>query len=139
MKILFCADIHIKLGQKGVPIDWAKSRYASFISQLNAWQADADLLVIGGDIFDKLPNMEELEIYYDLVASCRIRTIIYPGNHESIKKNTTFFSHLKTVTNRLNHLVTVVDAYYSEDGFDIIPYNKLKEYNPADVDFHADL
>jgi len=139
MKILFCADIHIKLGQKGVPIDWAKSRYASFISQLNAWQADADLLVIGGDIFDKLPNMEELEIYYDLVASCRIRTIIYPGNHESIKKNTTFFSHLKTVTNRLNHLVTVVDAYYSEDGFDIIPYNRLKEFEKDPVEFHADL
>lgn len=141
MKILFTADIHIKLGQKNVPVDWAKNRYSKLISQLNAWQADADMFIIGGDIFDKMPNMEELEIYYDLVTSCRIPTLIYPGNHESLKKDTTFFTYLKTVTHRLNHLVEVVDDYYShpDNYFDIIPYNKLKEYHPQNIDFHADL
>lgn len=128
MKILFAADIHIKLSQKSVPIDWAKNRYKLLINQLNAWQADADMFILGGDIFDKMPNMEELEIYYDLVSSCRIPTIIYPGNHESLKKDTTFFTYLKSVTNRLNKLVTVVDDYYSTNEFDIIPYNKLKDY-----------
>lgn len=128
MKILFTADLHIKLGQKNVPIPWAKNRYTSLISQLTEQQEDADMFIIGGDIFDKMPNMEELEVYYDLVASCVIPTIIYPGNHESLKKDTTFFTYLKTVTNRLNPLVMVIDDYYSEAEFDIIPYNKLKDY-----------
>lgn len=128
MKILFCADIHIKLGQKNVPVEWALNRYRLLINDLVEAQDHADLFVIGGDIFDKLPNMEELEVYYDLVTSCKIRTIIYPGNHESVKKDTTFFTYLKNVTNRLNSLVTVIDDYYSEGTFDIIPYNKLKDY-----------
>lgn len=132
MKILFTADIHIKLGQKNVPVDWSKNRYKLFIEQLMQHSVQADMLVVGGDIFDKLPNMEELEIYYDIVANCSIPTLIYPGNHESVKKDTTFFSHLKRVTKLLNSLVTVVDDYYTHyEGdavFDIIPYNKLKEY-----------
>ena len=141
MKILFTADIHIKLGQKNVPIDWAKRRYNDLITDLVTVQQQCDLFVIGGDIFDKLPNMEELEIYYDLVSRCEIPTIIYPGNHESIKKDTTFFTYLKSVTNRLNKNVRVIDEYYSHKTgeFDIIPYNKLKEYHPKDVDFHAKL
>lgn len=128
MKILFTADIHIKLGQKNVPVDWALNRYNLMINDLVEAQDHADMFVIGGDIFDKLPNMEELAVYYDLVSSCKITTIIYPGNHESVKKDTTFFTYLKSVTNKLNKLVTVVDDYYSNGVFDIIPYNKLKDY-----------
>ena len=141
MKILFTADIHIKLGQKNVPVDWARNRYKLFIEQLTQHAVQADMLVIGGDIFDKLPNMEELEIYYDLVANCALPTIIYPGNHESVKKDTTFFTHLKRVTKLLNPLVTVVDDYYThpDNSFDIIPYNRLKQYHAGDVDFHADV
>lgn len=137
MKIIFTADLHIKLGQKNVPVEWAKNRYSLLIADLVEAQKHAEYFIIGGDIFDKLPNMEELEIYYDLVASCTIPTIIYPGNHESIKKDTTFFTYLKSVTSRLNKLVEVVDDYYTkfspfephtEPVFDIIPYNKLKDY-----------
>jgi DNA repair exonuclease SbcCD nuclease subunit len=149
MKILFTADIHIKLGAKNVPVEWAKLRYYELINDLATLQKQCDLLVIGGDIFDKLPNMEELEIYYELVARCEIPTLIYSGNHESIKKNTTFFTYLKSVTKRINKLVTVIDEYYthfeySNEGpgtpiFNIIPYNKLKEYEKTPVDFHAPL
>lgn len=149
MKILFTADLHIKLGQKNVPIPWAKNRYNLLIADLVEAQSLADMFIIGGDIFDKLPNMEELEIYYDLVTSCKIPTIIYPGNHESLKKDTTFFTHLKSVTNKLNKLVTVVDEYYThfeyEGGspgtpvFNIIPYNRLKQFEKDPVEFHADL
>ena len=128
MKILFTADIHLKLGQKNVPIEWAKRRYKLLIEQLMQAAVQTDMLIIGGDIFDKLPNMEELEVYYELVANCSLPTIIYPGNHESVKKDTTFFTHLKTVTKLLNPLVQVVDDYYSTKEFDIIPYNKLKDY-----------
>lgn len=145
MKILFTADIHIKLGQKNVPIDWAKRRYNDLITDLVTVQQQCDLFVIGGDIFDKLPNMEELEIYYDLVSRCEIETLIYPGNHESIKKDTTFFTYLKSVTNRLNKKVRVIDdyyTYYKEDKeaiFSIIPYNKLKEYEKTQEVFNTDI
>lgn len=137
MKILFTADLHIKLGAKNVPVEWALNRYKLLQRDLVEAQSHAEYFIIGGDIFDKLPNMEELEVYYDLVTACKIPTIIYPGNHESVKKDTTFFTYLKNVTNRLNPLVTVVDDYYTklspnlphtEPVFDIIPYNKLKDY-----------
>lgn len=141
MKILFTADIHIKLGQKNVPIEWAKNRYTSLISQLKDQQYGADMFIIGGDVFDRLPNMEELEIYYDLILNCVIPTLIYPGNHESVKKDTTFFTHLKSVSNKLNNLVTIIDDYYTDPTgtFDIIPYNRLKQYRPNDIDFHSEI
>ena len=91
MKILFTADIHIKLGQKNVPIEWAKNRYAIFIQQLAAECTWCDLLVLGGDVFDRMPTMDELEVYFDLVASISIPCVIYAGNHEALKKDTTFF------------------------------------------------
>lgn len=145
MKILFTADLHIKLNQKNVPVEWSLNRYKLLIADLVEAQKHASMFIIGGDIFDKLPSMEELEVYYDLVASCTIETLIYPGNHESVKKDTTFFTYLKNVTNRLNPLVKVIDDYttYCRPGwdvspiFDIIPYNKLKEYEKSPRKFNA--
>ena len=131
MKIIFTADIHIKLGQKNVPVEWAKNRYTMFIQQLTAECTECDLLVLGGDVFDRMPTMDELEVYFDLVASISIPCIIYAGNHEALKKDTTFFSFLKRSTTRLNKLVTVIDDYHSIDNMDFIPYNKLKEFEKA--------
>ena len=136
MKILFTADIHIKLGQKNVPVEWAKNRYNLLIDSLNERQHDCNWFIIGGDIFDRVPTMEELEIYYKLITSIHKPCIIFPGNHESLKKDTTFFTHLKHVSHVLNPLVDIVDNYltYSmpDDDltpiFDIIPYNKLKDF-----------
>jgi len=131
MKVLFTADIHIKLGQKNIPIEWAKNRYDLFIQQLSNIQQECDLLVLGGDVFDRMPTMDELEVYFDLVSSISIPCIIYAGNHEALKKDTTFFTSLKRSTQRLNKLVTVIDDYYSIDNMDFIPYNKLKEFESA--------
>lgn len=135
MKLLFTADIHIKLGQKNVPIDWAKNRFQLFINQLQIMQEKADIIIIGGDVFDRLPTMDEVELYFDLVASFTKPTIIYSGNHEMVKKDTTFLTYLKRATNRLNSKVEVVDSfeYLSDFGIDIIPYNMLKEFekNPG--------
>lgn len=128
MNVLFTADIHIKLGQKNVPVEWAKNRYEMLIKQLQKLQNSCDLFVIGGDIFDKMPTMEELEVYYDLVASIKVPCVIYPGNHESVKRDTTFFTYLKRSTQRLNSLVTVIDDYHKIDNMDFIPYNRLKEF-----------
>lgn len=127
MKILFTADLHIKLGQKKVPIEWSRNRFYSFFKQLHVLESKADLLVLGGDIFDKLPSMEELELYYDLVEGITIPCIIYPGNHEALKKTTTFLTYLKKVTSRINPLVEIIDDFYTyKDCVDFIPYNKLK-------------
>ena len=81
---------------------------------------------MGGDIFDKIPNMDELEIYFDLVRACSIRTIIYSGNHEATRKGKTFFTALKSATNGLNPLVTVIDEVYEEDKFTIVPYEFIQ-------------
>jgi hypothetical protein len=45
-----------------------------------------------------------------------------------LKKDTTFLTYLKKATNRQNRLVTVCDDYYSDEYLDIIPYNKLKDF-----------
>jgi hypothetical protein len=130
MKILFTADVHIKLGQKNVPVAWAKNRFQMFVEQFAEMQRDADLVIIGGDVFDRLPTMDEVELYFDFVEAFTKPTLIYPGNHEMLKKDTTFLTNLKKSTHRLNPLVSVVDDYYENCGFgvDIIPYNKLKDF-----------
>ena len=139
MKVLFTADVHIKLGQKNVPIEWAKNRFNMLWEQLAAIQSECDLFVIGGDVFDKLPNMEELETYFDLVNACKIPTIIYPGNHEAVKKDTTFLTNLKQVTNRLNPNVEIIDDYCKIENMDFIPYNKLKEFEKEPFIIHGDI
>ena len=140
MKILFTADIHIKLGQKNVPIEWAKNRFSMFIEQFAEMQKDADYVVIGGDVFDRLPTMDEVELYFDFVASIKKPGFIIPGNHEMIKKDTTFLSNLKKATHRINPLVQLIDDFNSDllaGDIDFIPYNKLKEYDPRDIDMHG--
>jgi DNA repair exonuclease SbcCD nuclease subunit len=128
VKLLFTADIHIKLNQKNVPLEWSLNRYELLLDKLWELQENCELFVIGGDVFDKVPTMEELEIYFNLVASCRIKTIIYSGNHEALKKNTTFLSYLKDATSKINSLVSVIDDFYTYKNIDFIPYNKLKEW-----------
>lgn len=140
MNILFTADWHIKLGQKNVPVDWQKARFTSMYEQfITAYKENnCDLLVIGGDVFDKLPNMAELEVYFeflDVACAHNLKTIIYPGNHEALKKNTSFLSNLKGITKRsTNGLVVIIDDYYSDNFIDIVPYNRLKEFSEKPIE-----
>ena len=128
MKILFTADLHVKLGQKNVPTDWAVNRYNLLEEQLDTLQDQADIVVLGGDIFDKLPNMAELDIYFKLISIFRKPTFIISGNHEALKKDTTFLSQLKFVSASVNPKVCIIDDYFSYEGIDFIPYNKLKDF-----------
>jgi hypothetical protein len=139
MRIGFTADLHLKLGQKSVPVDWAKNRYRALFVDIAAISDGCDIFIIGGDIFDKIPSVEELELYYELVASVQCKGIIYSGNHEALKKNTTFLTYLKGVTSKLNPLVEIIDDFATIEGIDFIPYNKLKEYHPGNIDFHSDI
>lgn len=131
-KILFVADIHIKLSQKNVPVDWAKNRYRLFHEQLLAASEDVDIIILGGDIFDRVPTLEELSIYFDLLSYLRKPTFIYDGNHEASKKGKTFLSFLKAPTSELNTLVNIVDTTEIYDGFSILPYCDLHKKNPTD-------
>ena len=127
--ILFTADWHIKLGQKNVPIPWACTRYKLFFDQIYNLENSVDLHIIGGDLFDRVPSMDELTLYFDFVKGVSIRTIIYDGNHEATRKNKTFFTNLKRVTNELNPLVQVLDeTTYGEmvpHDYAILPYADL--------------
>ena len=130
--LLFIADLHIKVGQEGVPVDWITNRFNIFINQLLSMikENNVSLLIIGGDIFDRIPTgkngVKEVSMFLNLISVLPVRTIIYSGNHEAVTKTTTFLSEFKYSVNKLNNHVTIVDDFYSEEYFDIIPYNRLK-------------
>lgn len=126
MKILFSADWHIKLGQKNVPTSWARSRYQSFFDKLKELEETVDLHIIGGDIFDRVPTLDELELYFSFIQNVKIETIIYDGNHEATKKNSSFLSVLSDVSTNLNEKVKVITSTYEDArGFSILPYCEL--------------
>jgi len=129
--ILFTADWHIKLGQKNVPMPWACTRYEMFFEQVHDLEKDVDLHIIGGDLFDRVPSMDELTLYFDFVKGVTVRTIIFDGNHEATRKNKTFFTNLKKVTEQLNSLVTVIDETTVDDfsNYAILPYADLHRKN----------
>lgn len=129
--ILFIADIHIKLGQKNVPIEWAKKRYESFFSQLLSIECDE--LILGGDIFDRLPTMEELELFFNLVRLIEVPTKIYDGNHEATKKNKTFLTFLKTAVHSINPLVQIITDIEINDRYIIVPYTHIHSVKWAEL------
>ena len=135
--ILFTADWHIKLGHKNVPVGWACPRYEMFFQQVQdaVDSHGVTLHIIGGDLFDRVPSMDELTLYFDFVKRTNVRTIIYDGNHEATRKNKTFFDNLKRVTNELNPLVSVITETYYEDNWCILPYADLHRKNSIeDID-----
>ena len=84
--ILYTADWHLKLGQKNVPVKWALNRYQMFFEEIYKLEKQCNMHIIGGDLFDRLPNMEELELYFSFIRKVGIPTIIYDGNHEATKR-----------------------------------------------------
>ncbi len=132
--ILYTADWHLKLGQKNVPVKWALNRYQMFFEQVYELEKQCSMHIIGGDLFDRLPNMEELELYFSFIRKVGIPTIIYDGNHEATKKNKTFFTQLKQVSRDINPLINIVDiSYIDEDlGYGILPYADLHRKGSID-------
>ena len=123
--ILFTADWHIKLGQKNVPIAWACSRYEHFFEQIHNLEKEVDLHIIGGDLFDRVPSMDELTLYFDFVKGVTVDTIIFDGNHEATRKHKTFFTNLKRVTEELNPKVKVITETFYLHDWAILPYADL--------------
>ena len=123
--ILFTADWHIKLGQKNVPLPWACSRYKMFFEAIYDLEENVDLHIIGGDLFDRVPSMDELTLYFDFIKGIKVPTIIFDGNHEATKKNKTFFSNLKRATSDVNPLVEIIDETKEYEWGTILPYADL--------------
>ena len=88
--MLLTADWHIKLGQKNVPKQWAKARYRQFIKQVQ--NIDASLQIIPADIFNRVPTLQQLQIYFQFIASVNKQTILSTGNHQATKKGKSFFT-----------------------------------------------
>ena len=96
--------------------------------------------IIGGDLFDRLPTMEELELYFSFIRRVTIPTLIYDGNHEATKKNKTFFTQLKQVSRDINPLIHVVDFSYvdTDKGFSVLPYADLHRESSIES-FHSSM
>jgi len=106
-----------------VPRKWALARYREFFKQVHAIECDSH--IIGGDIFDRLPSMEELQLYFEFVAGVNVPTIIYDGNHEATRKNATFLSFLTKATKKINSLVDIVTERSHTTEYTILPYADL--------------
>ena len=136
MKVLFSADWHIKLGQKNVPREWQIARYRAFFAKIN--EIECDIHVIGGDIFDKIPSIEELQLYFEFIAGSKHDNLIFDGNHEATKKGHSFLHNLKDVTKQVSVGVSeVITEPRDFQGMDFIPYTHLKTFKPED--FHNDI
>ena len=137
--ILFTADWHIKLGQKNVPIPWACTRYKLFFDKIYDLEKNVNLHIIGGDLFDRVPSMDELTLYFDFVKGVSVNTIIFDGNHEATRKHKTFFTNLKRVTEELNPKVKVITETFYHQDWAILPYADLHRKNSIedidDVDY----
>ena len=133
--ILFTADWHIKLGQKNVPMAWACTRYKLFFEKIYELEQDVTLHIIGGDLFDRVPSMDELTLYFDFVKGVSVNTIIFDGNHEATRKHKTFFTNLKRVTEELNPKVKVITETFYHQDWAILPYADLhKKDSIEDID-----
>jgi DNA repair exonuclease SbcCD nuclease subunit len=125
MKILFTADWHIKLGTKNIPGDWAKARYFEFFKQVKELSQEVDMHIIGGDMFDRVPTIDELELYFSFIREATVPTLLFDGNHEATKKHATFLKALKSVTEALNPLAKIITEVTEFEFGTILPYCEL--------------
>lgn len=129
MKILLSADWHIKVGAKDVPSNWSINRFRVLFKEVHKASTRVDLHVIAGDILDKYPNLDEIALLFEFVSGCIVETILIPGNHEAVKKDTTFLSSIKPILTKLNPLFRVIDTSEVYKGIDFLPYNELKAFD----------
>jgi DNA repair exonuclease SbcCD nuclease subunit len=127
MKVLFTADLHIRIGQRNIPRKWALKQYKIMFDELDRvfHEQECELEVHGGDIFDKVPTMEELSVYIGyLWRDAERKRVIYDGNHEATKKGDTFLKYLEPMIPSKTSLIT---EYYLNNKMDILPYTDLRD------------
>ena len=75
-------------------------------------------------MFDRVPSMDELTLYFDFVKE-KLEQLSLTVIMKLQKKNHTFFTNLKRVTKDINPLVEVITETYYEDNWAILPYADL--------------
>jgi len=116
VKILFSADQHITLRKNKVNKEWAKNRYKKYFSALA--EIDHDILILGGDFFDKKPSIEEVSIFLQFIEDHPKPIYMIAGNHEASTKYETFLEALQPVTNEWFKLMLNTEVLEAGD-FDI--------------------
>jgi DNA repair exonuclease SbcCD nuclease subunit len=134
MKVLFTADLHIRIGQKNIPRPWAIKQYEIMFNEIDRVfkEQDCELEVHGGDIFDKVPTMEELSVYIGyLWRDAKRSRLIYDGNHEATKKGDTFLKYIQPMIPELCALASGAyegnwwNSVFDRAGMDVLPYTDL--------------
>lgn len=121
---LFVADIHIKLGQKNVPISWQRNRFLQLANIIKGYNADE--VIIGGDLLDVAnPSIEEVGLMYEFLKAIDTPMILIPGNHEMTTGTLDCYSLVSKLLTDLN--VRVVREFETIDDIDYIPYNIIKK------------
>lgn len=122
-EIIFLADIHIKLGQKNVPITWQRNRVLMLAHEIA--KISTPVIVLGGDVLDVAkPSIQEVGLLYDFLKTLHNAgkyVVIIPGNHEMDTKKLDCFRHIDLMLKDLN--VKVIREFTSYLGIDFIPYN----------------
>lgn len=121
--ILFIADIHIKLGQKNVPKDWQRNRFAQLSDEIN--KLNPSKVIIGGDLLDVAnPSVEEVGLMYDFLNSIRAHKILIPGNHEMVDGKRDCYGDIYNLLASTD--TALINEFTTLEGIDYIPYNILK-------------
>ena len=128
--MIFTADWHIKLGQKNVPKEWARSRYLQFFDQIPYDETH----IIGGDIFDKVPTLEELSLFINFLDRDHGvgEIIIFDGNHEATKRGSSFMPFIRDICNNYEDvffLFEPVNDYFFSDEWkaNFMPYTHIHQ------------
>lgn len=134
MRILFSADQHLNLRRKKVKKEWEKDRFEQYLTTMLDLESQADFTVLGGDFFDKMPNLEELAIFLDYVSRVTIETYMLPGNHEATGKTKTFLSQLKETVHSINPLFDIIDEpRIIRNTIALLPYTHLKSFKDSSI------
>lgn len=130
MKILSSADWHINLHKKKIPYNWQLQRFNQMFERMHSLEAECDIHVIAGDLFDDYPDPDEICLLLSYLNRVTIPTIVIPGNHEATSKGKTFWSHFKmdgTITNPQVHIFTENDRIeLLGQGFCLFPYGSVQ-------------
>lgn len=129
--ITLTADLHIDLRRKGVPPSWEKQRLKLMVEQL-----PLQPLIIGGDVFNRIPTLEELDLFLNLMTRFKdVPVLIYPGNHEMLSKTKSCFPQLETAFKAVcQHPESCIieaptnSVKFAGQVFDVLPYTGVKNY-----------
>lgn len=130
--ILFVADEHVLFRRKGVPAEFEKARYSQLFDYLLNLSTHPNCVAVchGGDCFDRAPTIQETALVVRYLNAVVKPTYVIPGNHEQLKKDTTFLSELSNMVS--NPLVTIISDYatynIADRAIDFIPFNRLKQF-----------